>query len=172
MSHLNVLILVIYTIFCQFKIDLSGNTVWPQASGFQKLDKIDYFWHFEWTFVHSKCKCSWLRSHYCMRLFSVIFKHCAMMKIVLQFSKIDVFLLTFYFGCNVGFLSDISAHFSWYDFLSSPPSSCDWQNNEVNLIGNWPLKQILAILLQQNRRKNKLQSIRSRFNPQINLRTD
>ena len=104
--------------------------------------------------------------------FSVIFKHCAMMKIVLQFSKIDVFLLTFYFGCNVGFLSDISAHFSWYDFLSSPPSSCDWQNNEVNLIGNWPLKQILAILLQQNRRKNKLQSIRSRFNPQINLRTD
>ena len=35
------------------KIDLSGNTVWPQASGFQKLAKIDHFWHFWWTFVHS-----------------------------------------------------------------------------------------------------------------------
>ena len=28
-------------IFHQF---LSGNTVWPQASGFQKLDKTDQFW--------------------------------------------------------------------------------------------------------------------------------
>ena len=25
---------------------LSGNTVWSQASGFQKLAKIDHFWHF------------------------------------------------------------------------------------------------------------------------------
>ena len=32
--------------FCPMKIDLSGNTVWLQASAFQKLAKIGYFWHF------------------------------------------------------------------------------------------------------------------------------
>ena len=42
----------IFTNFCPIKSDLSGNTVWPQASGFQKLVKTDHFW---WTFVHSKC---------------------------------------------------------------------------------------------------------------------
>ena len=34
--------------FCPIKTDMSGNTVWPQASGFQKLAKMD---HFELTFV-------------------------------------------------------------------------------------------------------------------------
>ena len=29
--------------FCTFKTDLSGNTVWPQASGFKKIAKIDRF---------------------------------------------------------------------------------------------------------------------------------
>ena len=33
------------TNFCLFKIDLSGNTVWPQTSDFQNLVKIDHFWH-------------------------------------------------------------------------------------------------------------------------------
>ena len=32
--------------FCPIKIDLSGNTVWPQASGFEKLTQMDLFWHF------------------------------------------------------------------------------------------------------------------------------
>ena len=36
----------ISTNFCLIKTDLSGNTVWPQASGFQKLAKMDHFWHF------------------------------------------------------------------------------------------------------------------------------
>ena len=36
-------ILAFSTNFCPIKIDLSGNTVWPQASGFQKLAKIDHF---------------------------------------------------------------------------------------------------------------------------------
>ena len=36
----------ISTNFCPFKTDLSGNTVWPQASGFQKLAKMHHFWHF------------------------------------------------------------------------------------------------------------------------------
>ena len=37
------LILAFSTNFCRFKTDLSGNTVWPQASGFQKLAKMDRF---------------------------------------------------------------------------------------------------------------------------------
>ena len=36
-------ILAFSTNFCPIKIDLSGNTVWPQASGFQKLAKMDHF---------------------------------------------------------------------------------------------------------------------------------
>ena len=34
-----------FGIFCSLKSDLSANPVWPQASGFQKLAKIDHFWH-------------------------------------------------------------------------------------------------------------------------------
>ena len=34
------------THFCPIKIDQSGNTVWPQASLFQKVAKIDRFWYF------------------------------------------------------------------------------------------------------------------------------
>ena len=46
MSHLNFLILAILANFCPIKSDLSGNTVWPQASDFQKLPKMDNYWHF------------------------------------------------------------------------------------------------------------------------------
>ena len=46
MSHLNFWILAFSTNFCPIKTDLSGNTVWPQASDFQKLAKMDHFWHF------------------------------------------------------------------------------------------------------------------------------
>ena len=62
-------LLAFSTIFCSIKSDLSGNTVWPQASGFEKLAKMDNFWHFQFTFVHSKCKRSSLRSQHWMRLF-------------------------------------------------------------------------------------------------------
>ena len=37
MSHMDFSILGFSTNFCPFKIDLSGNTVWQQAKGFQKL---------------------------------------------------------------------------------------------------------------------------------------
>ena len=37
------LILAFSTNFCHIKTDLSGNTVWPQALGFQKLAKMDHF---------------------------------------------------------------------------------------------------------------------------------
>ena len=39
-------ILAFSTNFCPIKTDLSGKTVWPQASSFQKLAKMDHFWHF------------------------------------------------------------------------------------------------------------------------------
>ena len=32
--------------FCPIKVNLSGNTVWPQATGFQNIAKIDHIWHF------------------------------------------------------------------------------------------------------------------------------
>ena len=35
------------TNFCPFKSDMSGNTVWPQASGFQKLPKLAIFGIFD-----------------------------------------------------------------------------------------------------------------------------
>ena len=69
MSHLNFWILVFSTNICPIKTDQSGNTVWPQASGFQKLAKMDHLWHFWWSFVHSKCKRSSLRSQSWMKLF-------------------------------------------------------------------------------------------------------
>ena len=45
-SKCRIWILAFFTNFCPFKTDLSGNTVWPQASGFQKLAKMNHFWHF------------------------------------------------------------------------------------------------------------------------------
>ena len=39
-------ILAFSTNFCPIKTDMSGNTVWLQASGFQKLARMDKFWHF------------------------------------------------------------------------------------------------------------------------------
>ena len=51
MSDLSFSILAFSTNFFPIKIDLSGNTVWPQASDFQKLAKMDQFWHFKLTFV-------------------------------------------------------------------------------------------------------------------------
>ena len=48
MSHLNFfLILAFSTNFCPIKTDLSGNTVWPQASGFQKVAKMDHLGIFD-----------------------------------------------------------------------------------------------------------------------------
>ena len=46
MSHLNFSIFGISINFCPKKSGLSGNTAWPQAAGFQKLVKVDHFWHF------------------------------------------------------------------------------------------------------------------------------
>ena len=43
MSFLNLWTLAFSTNFCPTKTDMSGNAVWPQASGFQKLAKIDHF---------------------------------------------------------------------------------------------------------------------------------
>ena len=43
MSHFNFGISAFSTNFCPIKTDLSGNTVWPQALGFQKLAKSTIF---------------------------------------------------------------------------------------------------------------------------------
>ena len=65
MSHLNFSMLAFSTSFYPIKSDLSGNSIWPQT----------FFWHFQSTFVHSKCKRSSLRSQWWMRLFYVILNH-------------------------------------------------------------------------------------------------
>ena len=62
-SHLN---FVIFQKFCPIKVDLSGNIFWPQEKRFSKTLQ---FWHFQSTFVHSKCKRSSLRWQCWMRLF-------------------------------------------------------------------------------------------------------
>ena len=49
--------------FCRIKINLSGNTVWPQASGFQNWPFLTFLMNF------CPCKRSSLRSHCWMRLF-------------------------------------------------------------------------------------------------------
>ena len=41
MSHLKFWILAFSTNFCPIKTDLSGNTVWPQALGFQKIANLE-----------------------------------------------------------------------------------------------------------------------------------
>ena len=69
MSHLNISILAFSTNFCPIKTDLSGNTVWPQASDFQKLAKLAIFGILKLSFVHSKCNHSSLRSQCWMRPF-------------------------------------------------------------------------------------------------------
>ena len=43
--------LKLYLNFCPIKSDLSGNTVWPQASCFQKFAKIGHFLAFFTNFV-------------------------------------------------------------------------------------------------------------------------
>ena len=42
-SEIRIRILAFSTNFCPIKSDLSGNTVWPQASDFQKIAKTDLF---------------------------------------------------------------------------------------------------------------------------------
>ena len=67
MSHLNLDSLTFSTNFCLFKSSLSGNSVWPHASGFQKLAKMDHFLAFLMKFYP--------RSQYLRRHFWEDFKH-------------------------------------------------------------------------------------------------
>ena len=72
------------------KIDISANSVWPQASGFRKLVKLVRFWQFLCTFVHSKYKCSSLLSKCLLRLFlwfsNTVFKF---ISFLVAFGKMD-----------------------------------------------------------------------------------
>ena len=55
--------------FCTFETDLSGNTIWLLLAILT-------------IFFHSKCKRSSICSQCWMRLFSVIFKHCAIFLLI------------------------------------------------------------------------------------------
>ena len=57
-SHLYFSILAIFSNYCSIKIDLSGNTVWPRASVFQKLAKLTIFGIFNELLSTKMCKCS------------------------------------------------------------------------------------------------------------------
>ena len=54
MSHLNFWILGFSTNFCPIKTDLSGNTVWPQASVFPKNSPNWPFWAFSINFCSTQ----------------------------------------------------------------------------------------------------------------------
>ena len=56
---------------CLLLVNSRRHSVWksPKMSHFSFFTKMDHFWHFQWTFVHSKCKRSSLRSQCWMRLF-------------------------------------------------------------------------------------------------------
>ena len=68
MSHLNFWILALSTNFCRTKIEMSGNTVWPQASGFQKLANLAIFG------IFNELLSNWKRKMF-NETFPGIFKH-------------------------------------------------------------------------------------------------
>ena len=76
MSPLNFRILALSTNFWPIKNDLSGNTVWPQGSGFQNLAKIKQFLL---NFCQLKMQIQLASLVMMYETFSVIFKHCVKM---------------------------------------------------------------------------------------------
>ena len=70
MSHFN--FLPFSTKLRPFKSDISGNTVWLKVSGFQKLVKIDHFWHFNELQSTQNANIARFALN---ATFSVIFKH-------------------------------------------------------------------------------------------------
>ena len=65
--------------FCTIKNDLSGNTVWLQGSGFQKLAQINQFLAFLMNFCQLKMQIQLASLAMMNETFSVIFKHCVKM---------------------------------------------------------------------------------------------
>ena len=65
-------ILALSTNFCLIEIDLYGNTVWPQASGFQKVAKLTIFGIFNEAQNANEARFARNVEWY----FFVIFKHC------------------------------------------------------------------------------------------------
>ena len=52
--HICIFSILAFSTNFRIKINLSGNSVWPQALGFQKLAKLDHFWHFLMDFCPLK----------------------------------------------------------------------------------------------------------------------
>ena len=69
MSHLSCSILAFSIIFCPNKMTCLVTLFDRKFQVFKKLVILAIFLHFQWTFVHSKCKRSSLRSQFWMRLF-------------------------------------------------------------------------------------------------------
>ena len=58
-----IFVLLSFSNFCPFKVNLFSNTVWLQASIYQKLAKIDQFWHFyELSLTQKICKARFARN--------------------------------------------------------------------------------------------------------------
>ena len=69
LSHLNFWILAFLPIFVLLKVTCLVTLLRSASFIFSKTRQMDHFWHFLFTFVHSKCKRSSLRSQCWMRLF-------------------------------------------------------------------------------------------------------
>ena len=76
MSHMNFSTMAFFTNFVLLKLTCLVTLFGHKLKVFKNSQKpkIDHFWHFWWTFVHSKCKLSSLRSKDCKMRFLVYFK--------------------------------------------------------------------------------------------------
>ena len=74
-SKCRIWILAFSTNFCPIKIDRSGNTVWPQTSGFQKLTKLTIFGISYELLSTQNVKVARFALAMLNETFSVIFKH-------------------------------------------------------------------------------------------------
>ena len=74
MSHLTFSILAFSTNFCPIKSDLSGNTIWQQASGFQKFARLSIFGILFYVMSTQNVNVARFASNVLNETFSVIFK--------------------------------------------------------------------------------------------------
>ena len=113
MSHLSFSILAFSTNFCPTKIDLSGNTVWPQASRFQKHAKLTIFGLFNLLLSIHNINVARFFRNVVWDFFFIIFKHCVATVICFSEKKLpwrslsieeglDFFLISFEW-CQNGF---------------------------------------------------------------------
>ena len=123
--------------------------------------QIEHFWPFYWTFVHSKCKRSSLRSQCWMILFSVIFKHRAHIRIryytysLLPAEEEERVLLLRFFPYSKVHLSIIVAfppfQKCWKRRITSTTRRQGWSCTKWSLpnISIWPFPRLLGSMSLQ-----------------------